>query len=618
VGKASRRKRRAPEGKEPKRSFPKRKDFPSILAGRYGVAFALVLIITTGILIYSGTFHSPFLWDDEDYILDNPWIRDPGNLFDTSDTRYVAYLTFALNYLIGGYNPLGYHLVNITIHIINGLLVLWVVYLTFKTPVMERAAFNPQLKGLVSLTCALIFISHPVQTQAVTYITQRFASLATLFFLLSLGLFVKWRISRGTFRPIPRAVIYSVSVLSAVLAMKTKEISFTLPFIIVLYEFTFFNDKTLRERVFPLIPLLLTSALIPFTLFSPELGLGERTPGIDETIRARKIEDFVTLSPHDYLITQFGVIVTYIRLLILPLNQNLDYDYPLYKSFFEPGVFFSFLFLFSVFGLAIYLFKRSRKTGSGYALLASFGILWFFITLSVESSIIPIRDVIYEHRVYLPSVGAVLAFSTLPFYLLDRRKTKTPPLVATSLLLLFTAAPLGIAAYARNLVWTDEVTIWEDVVEKSPGKARVHYNLGNAYDKQDRREKAIEEYRKAITIEPDYPMAHNNLGLAYWKKGQYDRAIEEYKTALKLRPDFAKAHNNLGIVYNKQGKTNAAIEEYKEAIRLKPDYVSAHFNLGVAYAIKGLNEAAKRELEEVIRIRPDYELAHKALRTLSR
>jgi hypothetical protein len=144
-----------------------------------------------------------------------------------------------------------------------------------------------------------------------------------------------------------------------------------------------------------------------------------------------------------YLLTQFRVIATYIRLLFLPVNQNLDYDYPLYNSLFEPGVFFSFLFLLSIFGLAIYLFKRSRKTGNGYSLMASFGILWFFITLSVESSIIPIRDVIFEHRLYLPSVGAVVAFGAAVFYGFDYLRLKNP-LLATSVLLLVTILPLSV------------------------------------------------------------------------------------------------------------------------------------------------------------------------------
>jgi tetratricopeptide (TPR) repeat protein len=471
------------------------------------------------------------------YILHNSEIRNLWNFLDISDTRYITFLSFALNYLIGGYNPLGYHLVNITIHIINGLLVWSLVTLTLKTPVMERGTVNPQLKAAIALTAALIFITHPIQTQAVTYITQRFASLATLFYLLCLVLFARWRISRETLNPGPRTFIYASSIFSAVLAMKTKEISFTLPFVIILYEFTFFsNFKRLRRRLLYLVPFLLTLAIIPLNYFAPELGLGERGSDISEEIRRLNILQLKTLSRHDYLITQFGVIVTYIRLLILPVNQNVDYDYPLYNSFFNPEVLLSFLFLISIFGFALFLFARSRKTGNGYALMASFGILWFFITLSVESSMIALWDVIFEHRVYLPSVGLIITFSTCVFYGFDYAKErlgfKVSILVFTCAVLLVSALPLSLASYSRNLVWEDEITFWEDVARKSPGKMRGHYNLGVIYNKRGRMDEAIENYKKAIRLKPDFADAHNNLGLTYSSLGRTEEAIGELILAL--------------------------------------------------------------------------------------
>jgi tetratricopeptide (TPR) repeat protein len=569
MSKVSRRKRKSLEGKGLR--GPEEKGLQSLLSRRYGPAAALVIIAVTTLLIYSITFSYPFLFDDKRYILDNPWIRDPGNLFDITGTRYMAYLSFVLNYLAGGYNPLGYHLVNTAIHIINGTLVFWLVTLTFKTPVMGRARVNQQIAGLIALSSALIFVSHPVQTQAVTYITQRLASLATLFYLLSIVLFVKWRISHGTFNTGLRTVIYVSSIFSAVLAMKTKEISFTLPFIIVLYEFAFFKGKTRKERIFPLAPFLLTLAIIPSDLFLPELGLGGKTSGVAETIREKQIEELATLSPHDYLVTQSRVIVTYIRLLFLPVNQNVDYDYHLYNSLFNPEVFLSFVFLLFLFCFALFLFVRSRRTNNGYTLLASLGILWFFITLSVESSVIPIRDVIYEHRLYLPGVGAVISFSAFVFYGKERLGVKVSPLVFTCVLLLFTVVPLSIAAYNRNFIWRDEITLWEDVVRKSPEKARGHYNLGTAYDKEGMTDKAMAEYKRAIRLNPGYADAHYNLGLAYHEQGRTDEAIEEYRKTIKFEPDYAKAHNNLGVAYARLGLTEEAVREFGIALRLEPD-----------------------------------------------
>ncbi len=670
MGKTSRRKQKSFEGKGIKRPvLLDEKMAPSILSGRYGLAIALSLITITTLLIYSHTFSFPFHFDDESSIVQNYRLRDLSKFWPPSGTRYIGFLSFAINYYFGRLNVFGYHLVNIIIHIINGLLVWWLLTLTFRTPRMERSGIL-QLKSLIAITCALIFISHPIQTQAVTYIVQRFASLATLFYLLSLVLFIMGRLSHHAHNPIPRAVFYLFSLLSAILAMLTKEISFTLPFVILLYEFTFFANSppgsvtqglSLRlrtlglKRLLYLIPFLLILLVIPLTLIGIDKPLGDIIGELGEATKEIK-----EIPRGVYLLTQFRVIVTYIRLLFLPIHQNLDYDYPLYNSLFRPEVFLSFTFLLSILGLAIYLFVRSRRTHNGYAFLVSFGILWFFITLSVESSIIPIRDVIFEHRLYLPSVGAVIAFSTTIFYALRYAKIKVSPaspshLIATSILLLVTTVPLGIATYNRNRVWKDGVTLWEDVVKKSPKKGRgyeglgfayytknqvdeaikamevyrkilkmkptqlgVHYRLGIAYYTLGQIEEAIEEYKKALRLVPDFPEAHFGIGAAYYSQGRMDEAIEEYEKALRLKPDYPDAHYNLAKVYESKGLLDMAVQESIMAVRINPDFVDAHFNLGIYYKQKGLKNEAIREFEEVLKLNPQDTEARKLLESLSK
>jgi tetratricopeptide (TPR) repeat protein len=610
VDKAGGRKRKSLEGKELKKptvEIFEEKGIPLLLSGRYGFAVAFLLIAVTALLIYSDTFSYPFHFDGTGTIVENNKLRDLSNFWPPTGTRYTGYLSFALNYHFGGLDVFGYHLVNILIHIINGFLVWSLVTLTFKTPVMERATADSQLKYFIALTASLLFISHPVQTQAVTYIVQRFASLATLFYLLSLVLYIKARLSNEGQGLGAKNILFGLaSLLAAVLAMKTKEISFTLPFVVLLYEIMFFDYKDLSlKRFLYLVPISLTIFIIPLSLIGIDKPLGDV---IGEFREAAQETEAVPRGI--YLLTQFRVIVTYIRLLILPANQNLDYDYPLYNSPFEPGVFFSFIFLFSFFGLAIYLFKRSRKTDNVYALLASFGILWFFITLSVESSIIPIRDVIFEHRLYLPSVGAVIVFCSAAYHVFDYVKPNVSPFVATCVLLIITVFPLGGAGYARNLVWKDEVTLWEDVVRKSPGKVRGHYSLGTSYDKKGRMEEAISKYKEALRLNPDHSITHNNLGLAYSRQGRIDEAITEFKEARRLSPDLAKAHYNLGKVYNSQGRIDEAIAEYKETIRLKSDFSSAYNNLGLVYFDQGRILEAIEEYKAALRLAPDAPEPH--------
>lgn len=239
----------------------------------------------------------------------------------------------------------------------------------------------------------------------------------------------------------------------------------------------------------------------------------------------------------EYLFTQFRAVVTYMRLLFVPSGQNLDYDYPLYTSFFEPAVFLSFAFLLGIFGFGIYLYYRSRITDHSSRLIA-FGIFWFFITLSVESSVMPIRDLIAEHRIYLPSVGAFMAVATAAFVLLGRignRKLKTVAVLSFVLIL----SVFSYAAYARNAVWKSGISLWSDVVKKSPMKAGGHMELGIACKSGGLMGEAVKHYRTALMLEPNWADAHYNLGIAYLEQGQIEKAYREFKITLELRPDFA-------------------------------------------------------------------------------
>ncbi|MBI4839160.1 MAG: tetratricopeptide repeat protein [Nitrospirae bacterium] len=609
----------------------------------------ILLIAIVGLIAYSNTFHVPFHFDDKQNIVENPIIKDfqffnelqkakRPDIYDGFKNRFIGYLTFALNYRLHGLDVTGYHIVNLAIHLLNALLVYWLVLLTFKTPffrvsecqkvrVSESQGFDTLMLGrfdtkFVALFSALIFVSHPIQTQAVTYIIQRLTSLSTLFYLLSLVMYVKWRLktegqgssSKGQGKLVS-CILYLASVLCAVLAMKTKEIAFTLPIIIVLYEFSFFSKSSIQpstvnrqpshiphsafriphlKRFLYLTPFLLTLLIIPVSYIGSAQSAGELLSNVSEATRLQ-----TTISRWDYLFTQFGVIVTYISLLFLPINQNLDYDYPVYHSFFEPNVFLSFMFLLSIFGLAVYLFRRSRIT--------AFGVFWFFIALSVESSVIPIEDVIFEHRIYLPSVGLFIAVVSAVFYLTAYfTKTRYLPLVTRFLSLLLVAIVIVflVATYYRNSTWINGLYLWQDVVKKSPNKDRPHENLGVAYAEQNRFNKAINEYQTALRINPNFAEAHYDLGNTYLTLGRIEEAINEFEISVKLQPGFAFAHYHLGNFYYAQGRIAEAIREFHSMLKLKPDSIFAHNALGIIYLKQGNLMEATKEFETVLMLNP--------------
>lgn len=296
--------------------------------------------------------------------------------------------------------------------------------MTLRTPFFQARTLNQagKLNGssavsgtsafVIALFSALLFVVHPLQTQAVTYVVQRYTSLATLFYLLSIFMYAKWRaasagsetaVSKTELAPglnARRIIFYAAAVAAALLAMGAKEIAFTLPAILVLWEFSFYKGAV-KKRLLYLLPFILAPVLIPLSLISSNSSLftaeGETAPP----------------AALDYLFTQFRVLVTYLRLLVFPVGQNLDYDYPLYHSFADLNVFLSFISLLLMVALGAFFFYRSRKKSSAAPLmLIAFGIFWFFIASSVESSVISIADVIFEHRIYLPSVGIIIAAVT--------------------------------------------------------------------------------------------------------------------------------------------------------------------------------------------------------------
>jgi Flp pilus assembly protein TadD len=552
----------------------------------------LFLIIVIGAVVYGNTFDVPFVLDDVTSIYGNPAVRDFKLAFRP---RMVGDLSFALNYLLGGVDVTGYHLVNLLIHLINGGLVYCLVSLLRKSP------FFPVDQGtddyrLTPLFTALLFICHPVQTQAVTYISQRVASLATLFYL---GTLVIWLAARYAATGKIRVLLYGAAFGTALLAMATKEIAFTLPLTLLVLEYIFFGGP-LRRLAVPAALFSLAATMIPAAFIAATGVKG----GLLEMLR-RLATPTNVISRADYFLTQLRVQVTYLRLLIFPTGQNLDYDYPVSHTLFSLPVLASFALILAILFSAVYLLVQARRSEQPDLRLIGFGILWFFITLSVESSFIPLQDVIFEHRLYLPTVGLFVAFVTALMTVrryLNNRKAAAGALVIPALIL--TVLLSAVTATARNEVWKDEITLWEDVVAKSPAKVRAHGSLGSAYQRRGLYDAAAREYHAAILLDQNDPANYNNLGTIYYLQKKWDDALPMYRKALSFDPKNVKAHYNLGTVLTKLGRYSEAESELLEVIRLKPDYDAAHNALGIVYAKLLRNGDAVAEFEKAARLNP--------------
>ena len=552
------------------------------------LVFLIIAIIS--ILIYSNSFDCEFQFDDESNISEQAVIKKLSNFNDLSIWQNIyfrpfALFTFAINYHFHKLDVVGYHVGNLIIHIIMGWFVFLLINLIFSLPTLKSNSISKQ-KKYIALFGALICVAHPIQTQSVTYIVQRMTSLAAMFYIISIFLYLKGRVNHIEKGLNSNAIIFYIgALLSGIFAILSKQNAATLPLAMLLFELFFIRNKENK----PFKKYLMISFSVLLLIFLA-IVLSGNLPKETEHI-----------SRINYLITQFRVIVKYIQLLFFPVHQNLDYDFYASTTFWNLKEIGSFVIILVLLIAGVFLFRKRK--------ILSFGIFWFFLTLSVESSIFPIGGVLYEHRLYLPMVGYSLCLVTALYYIfLSKRST------IVFILLIFITISYGYATYNRNKVWKTKHTLWSDVVRKSPNKARPNYNLGNVWNRKGKPDIAIKWYKRALKIKPDYVDALNNLGNAWNHKGEIDKAIDCYNDVLKIDPNYTQSLNNLGVLLSDKGELDKAKEYYNKVLKIKPDDAEVLNNLGIVWARKREFDKAIECFKKALKIRPDYSNALKNLK----
>ncbi len=536
---------------------------------------ALAGIVLLGIITYAHTLKAPWYMDDLRAIVENPSVQSLrlalSELFTAS--RGIADLTFALNYRFGGTDVVGYHLVNIAIHLITSYL----VYLLFKRVFRDRL--------LLAFGGALIFVAHPLQTQAVTYIVQRMTSLAALFFFMALFLYVRARETESTRQKL-KWCFYCGALFSGALAVMVKQNTAVLPVAILLFERYFLAEEqqlSKKELFWQLAPFALVPAWLALTTLLPPIFSPE---GI---INIGGLPDLVHLqhsSPLNYLVTEFSVVWIYLRLLLFPVGQALDYDYPIVASIWEVKSLIAFCGIAVLLAGAAILRKRLPYISAA--------IFWFFLTLMVESTFIPL-DPVFEHRLYIPMFG---------FALLVIAGFARPPrrfaLVAGVLML----TALASLTWNRNNLWNDPVAFHEDNLRRAPRSERVHLDLANVYRKQGRLAEAQSLYERALKINPDYVLLHINLSLVYTAQSEHMKAVNILREGLRRNPSHFKLYNNLGVLYNFLAKYEDAVIYLQKGAAFEPNNATVQFNLGMAHDRLGHLDEAIKYYRESIKLNP--------------
>ncbi len=570
-------------------------------------------------LAYSNTLSVPFFFDDLTNVGENRSIRSlwpiwPVFLVNTEEVsgvhnRPAVFLSFALNYAVSGLEPFAYHVVNLAIHMAASLALLGIVRRTLLLPGMDRFA---HVATPLALGIALLWALHPLHTQGVTSVAQRYEIMMGLFYLLTL--YSTIRAATST-RPRPWII---ASVACCVVALGSKEVAVSLPLVVLLYDRAFLAGsfhKALDQRRWLYLGLAVAwSLFVVWQQFTPpKPWAGDQTG----------------TTWYEYALSQPGVILHYLRLSFWPTGQCLDYAWPVARSAAEivPQA----IAIAALGGATLWATVQHPRWG--------FLGAWFFLILAPTSSILPIADLAVEHRMYLPLASVVVATVFAAVGCLVNTVKLSP--AAWWLLLapiVCVAVILGTASFNRNRVYASPLTVWTDVVTKRPENSRafsnlgtVHYNAGRfeeamycfqeatrlspswtqvscmagrAAEKLGQADRAMAYYLRALTLDADYPDAHIDLGRLL-RKVDPERAAKHLRLALRARPSSSEAHINLGaIVMSKE--PHLAERHFRLALHHDPYHAEAHNNLANCLARRGQLEDAVRHYRRAVELKPDY------------
>ena len=528
---------------------------------RFERVLAAGLLVAAGLAAWSNSFSGPFVFDDVASIPGNPTIahlqsvgrlfHPPANDGQTVGGRPLLNLTLALNWAVGGENVLGYHAVNLAIHLTAGLLLFGLVRRTLLLP-RWAGRFDADA-ALLGFSSTALWLLHPLQTESVTYIIQRAESLAGMFCLLSLYAFVRAHASATG--PAGQRGWLALSVAACLGGMATKEITVALPLLVLCYDATFRSGTILSAwkgqwRYY--LALGATWLLLAAGVFMA--GNRGTTAGYG-----------LGTSPAQSLLVQSRAILRYLQLAFWPGGQVFDYGFMLHRPAFAVAAPSAAVVLFLLL-VTIGLMARHRPAG--------FLGAWFFGLLAPSSSIVPVvSQPVAEHRMYLPLAALTVAV-TLASYRIGGRKA----IAGLGLV----AGLLGIATWERNQVYQTELGLWQDTVTKCPANPRAHQEVGLAWYRLGKVDLAVSCLEDALRLHPQYSRAQGNFGTVLLDLGRTVEAEKHFRTALQGMPGLVSARFGLGMILYERSDWAGAARELGAAVSLNPEHALAQESLGNA------------------------------------
>jgi tetratricopeptide (TPR) repeat protein len=547
---------------------------------RFSLLSALIILLVSFAVYFNALFNE-FVYDDLLNVVQNPWIKDLKNIpqifttyfsaFDPNTAasyyRPLIHIIDMFTYAVFGLNPLGFHLVNIIFHAFTSILVFSIAkkMLSKSQPSIYTQVFSP------AFFIALLFSVHPIHTEAVTWISG-ITDLSYTFFLL-LSLYLYMRSETGG------RVNYYLSLMSFFLSTLCKEPALTLPFILIVYDYSF-NKMDFRQtrRIVRYFPYIVVMAIY-FVLRLNALG------------RFAQGYSSIDLNTYQYIINLIVLFSQYIQKLILPFNLSAIYSLHPLTSILQPKSMLSLVFSL---GILVFAYRIRRDKILFFSLcLVVIPLLPTFFLAQIAG-----KSVFAERYLYLPSSGFVI----LLVLLLARIRVPVHfqhTILAGVLLILTLSYATGTVI--RNMVWKNNYTLWSDAVKKDPDSAIAHSYLGRTLYADGKIKEAIDQYQQALNLNPKDEDIYVNLGAAYLLDGRIKEAFMQFQAVLRINPTIPEAHINLANIYINDGLIDEAIVHYQIALKLNPSLAPAYNGLGIAYIKKRMIVEAIENFSSAVR-----------------
>ena len=572
-------------------------------------AFALLFFLVC--VIYSNTFQASWHLDDYHNILNNPRLKienlqlesiiqtfyasfDRGLYSKSKLYRPVVCLTLALNWYFGQDNPFGYHLVNLAVHIIAAFMLFLTILTLFESPNLRGKYQGSEY--FIALLATVLWTINPIQTQAVTYIVQRMAAMAAMFYIVGIYLYIKARLDDS---PSNRILFYLGCCLAFVLALGSKENAVLLPISIVLVEFIFFQDLSrpqIRRTFYAIIAggaiIIGVAGILLFTNgnFLGLLNYSHRP-----------------FTPLQRLLTEPRIVIFYLYQIFYPVATRLsiEHDIPISTSIIHPlSTIASLIAVFLLIGIGLWQMRKRP--------VLSFAVLFFFLNHAVESTIIGL-ELAFEHRNYLPSMFLFFPVGMGLKWLLDHyRDRKTSMHYAFLSFITLLILGLGFGTYIRNMAWATEKSLWEDAVAKAPNSGRALHNLAwGHFERAGRYDLAMQLYQKSLVSENHSKvrktMTLNNIANLYYQKKDYKKAVQSWRLAFEHSPEIEFIQFRLALALAKSGDLNKATSHLNTLLAKRPEYADYNFLKGSILLKQKLYEQALKSFRRVLKQNPDSE-----------